>query len=508
MTVDEASRRDFLRWLARSGAGLVAVGAAPALLAPRAAAAGNDVVVLLGGTVIDATGAPPRRDTAVVLAGDRITWLGPAAHLPAPAGAQVVDCRGKYVLPGLHDMHTHGADLEQLFPALHLANGVTAVREMWGYPENRATRDKIERGELLGPRITLASSIVDGPVSLLEPPVTKVATDAEARAAVRTARAEGAAFVKVYSYLPREPFLAIADECRKLGLPFAGHWSFRMTMAESSDLGQRSFEHFFGVPIDTSTRRDELLGVLAATPFDPAAPRNFFNTYRELDRQAALAPSQARTAAFFGKLSANGSRLCPTMVLNRAMTLPADTYTHDPRLKYVPRDIREFWADRIKLYSPVTPAEIAQQKAYLEARFALIAAADQAGVGFLGGTDCLNPYSFPGFGLHDELDILVEAGLSPMRALQTVTRDAACFLGQGATSGTVSVGKVADLVVLDANPLEDIGAVRRIDTVVTRGRVLGRAKLTQMLADVEAAANASTARSLTWSGRLPVQGCC
>lgn len=505
MVVDEASRRDFLRWLAVSGAGLVAAGAAPAVLAQQAAASGAGVVVLLGGTVIDATGAPPRRDTAVVLVGDRISWIGPAAHLPA-TGAVVLDCRGKYIVPGLRDMHTHGSDFEQLFPALHLANGVTAIREMWGYPENRATRDKIERGELLGPRMTLASSIVDGPVSLLEPPVTKVATDAEARAAVHTARAEGAAFVKVYSYLPREPFLAIADECRKLGLPFAGHWPFRMTLGESSDAGQRSFEHFFGVPIDTSTRRDELLGVLAATSFDPAAPRDFFNLYRELDRQAALTPSPARTQEFFGQLAANGTWLCPTMVLNRAMALPADTYAHDPRLKYLPPDIREFWAQRIKLYSPVTPEEIAQQQAYLQARFELIGAAHRAGVGFLGGTDCLNPYSFPGFGLHDELGVLVDAGLSPLRALQTVTRDAACFLGEGDTAGTVSVGKVADLVVLDANPLDDIGAVRRIDAVVTRGRVLDRVKLAKMLADVEAAANGATQRS--WSGRLPVQGCC
>lgn len=506
MVVDEASRRDFLRWLAMSGAGLVAAGVAPAVFAQQAAASGAGIVVLLGGTVIDATGAPPRRDTAVVLVGDRIGWVGPAAHLPPVAGAVVLDCRGKYVIPGLRDMHTHGLDFEQLFPALHLANGVTAIREMWGYAENRATRDKIERGELLGPRITMASSIVDGPVSLLEPPVTKVATDAEARAAVRTARAEGAAFVKVYSYLPREPFLAIADECRELGLPFAGHWSFRMTLGESSDAGQRSFEHFFGVPIDTSTRRDELLGVLAATPFDPATPRDFFNLYRELDRQAALAPSQARTQAFFAKLVANDTWLSPTMMLNRVMTLPADTYAHDPRLKYLPPDIRTFWADRVKLYSPVTPEEIAQQEDYLQTRLELIGAARRAGVRFLGGTDCLNPYSFPGFGLHDELGILVEAGLSPLQALQTVTRDAAGFLGEGDTAGTVSVGKVADLVVLDANPLADIGAVRRIDTVVTRGRVLDRATLAKMLADVEAAANGPAQRS--WSGRLPVQGCC
>ncbi|MBD0324687.1 MAG: hypothetical protein ICV72_15080 [Aldersonia sp.] len=152
MTSGEASRRDFLRWLALSGAGLAAAGVAPAVFAQEAAAAGTDVVVVLGAVVVDGTDHSAREQAAVVLVGDRIAWVGPAGHLPALDGAQVVDGRGKYVIPGLTDMHTHGSEFETFFPPLHIANGVTAIREMWGYPENRATRDKIERGELIGGR--------------------------------------------------------------------------------------------------------------------------------------------------------------------------------------------------------------------------------------------------------------------------------------------------------------------------------------------------------------------
>ncbi|MFJ7212037.1 amidohydrolase family protein [Amycolatopsis sp. NPDC098790] len=501
----EANRRDFLRWLAAAGAGLATAGIAPAVFAREAAAAGSDVVVVLGATLIDGTDGPPLPDAAVVLVGDRIAWTGPAAHLPSPAGVRTVDGRGRYLVPGLWDLHTHGLDLETVFPPLYLANGVTGIREMWGYAENRATRDKIARGELAGPRVVMGSSIVDGPVSMLEPPVTRVTTAAEARAAVRTALAEGADFVKVYSYLGAEAFTAIADECRRAGLPFAGHWPYRVPQPAASDAGQHSLEHLFGVPLYTSAHRDEFVRTLAATPFDPADPRAFFVTARELDRRATEAYSPWRAQEFFARLAGNGTRLTPTMVVNKVMCSPADTYAHDPRLKYIPGDVRDNWAEQVRIRTPVTPEEVARQDVYFHAQVELAGAAHRAGVALLAGTDCLNPYVFPGFSLHDELAHLVDAGLSPRRALQVATRDAAAFLGRSATAGTITPGKVADLVLLDANPLADIGAVRRIDTVVAAGRVYGRAALDRMLAGVEAATSAgANARSVG----LPVRSCC
>ncbi|WP_329054748.1 amidohydrolase family protein [Amycolatopsis sp. NBC_01488] len=504
----EANRREFLRWLATAGAGLAAAGIAPALFAQDAAAAGLAVVVVRGATLVDGTGGPDRPDSAVVLVGDRIAWTGPAGALPPLAGAQVVDGRGRYLIPGLWDMHTHGLDYEEIFPPLFLANGVTGIREMWGYAENRATRAKIARGELLGPRVVMGSSILDGPVSLLTPPVTKVATPAEGRAAVRAAADLGDDFVKVYFYLPAEVFVAIADECRALGLPFGGHWPYRVGQVDAARAGLRSFEHLFGLPIATSSRRDELLAVLAATPFDPAAPRDFFNLARELDRQATQAYDPATAAGHFAALARHGTWLSPTLAVNRVISSPAAAFAHDVRLKYVPQDLRDYWADRITLFAPTTPQQIAQQHAYFEALQRLVVAASEAGVGLIGGTDCENPYVYPGFSLHDELELLVQAGLSPRRALRMVTRDAAAYLGREATAGTVTPGKVADLVLLDANPVADIRAVRRVHTVVTAGRVLDRAALDGLLAGVEAAANRPPAAGNARSARLPVRGCC
>ncbi len=501
----EANRRDFLRWLTTAGAGLAAAGVAPAVFAQDAAAAGSGVVVVRGVTVVDGTDGPARPGSAVVLVGERIAWVGPTAEVPRCGSARIIDGRGRFLIPGLWDMHAHGIDYEDIWPPLFLANGVTGIREMQGYTENRVTRDKIAAGALVGPRVVLASGIFDGPVSLLGPPLVQVSTAEEARAAVLAAVAERSDFVKVYCYLPRDAFVAIADECRRHGLPFAGHWPYRLHVLEAARAGQRSFEHNFGLPIATSSRRDEFLTRLDAKPFDAKAPRDFFNLARELDRQAAQAYHPATAARHFAGLEAAGSRLSPTFAVNRVISRPAGAFAHDPRNKYVPRAVLDLWADRLPLFTPVTSEQIARQEAYFEAQLRLVGEAHRAGVGILGGTDCMNPYVYPGFSLHDELDFLVAAGLGPRKALQTVTRDAAAFLGRAATAGTITPGKVADLVLLDADPLADIRAVRRIDTVVTAGRVLDRATLDKMLADAEAAANRpATARSV----RLPVHGCC
>lgn len=496
-TRGQASRREFLRWVSLSGVGIAVGSAVPAALASGAQAAdGADITVLAHGTVIDGTGARPRPDTTVVLVGDRIVWAGAHREVPVPAGARVVDVRGKFVIPGLWDMHTHGSDMEDIFPPLHIANGVTGIREMWGYAENRATRDKIERGELLGPRVVMASSIIDGPVTLLGPPVTQVGTEAEARAAVRTAQAEGSDFVKVYSYLPAAPWAAILDEASRLGLPVGGHWSYRTRLVAAAEAGQRSFEHLFGLSFATSSREEEFLRTLDATPFDPADRRRFFNLARELERQSAESYHPAKAARVFAKLARAGSWQSPTLAVLRVVSSPADTFANDPRLKYVPGWVRDFWKDRLGLFAPSTPEQIVQYRAFFQAQMRLVGEAHAGGVGIIGGTDCLNPYVFPGFAVHDELTMLVRAGLSPMSALQTVTRDAARYLGRERTMGTVTAGKVADLVVLDRNPLADIRNTQSIHAVVTRGRLIDAAERQRMLAAVEEAAGQPAAPAL------------
>lgn len=451
-------------------------------------------------TVVDGTDGPPQCDVSVVLVGDRIVYVG--VHAVVPDGAKVVDARGKFVIPGLWDMHTHYAYSEDIFIPLHIANGVTGIREMWGYPEVFAVHRKIESGQLLGPRMEIAGSLTDGPNSVWAPMATVVSNEAEARAAAQQAKIDGGHFIKAYSYLAADTLTALIDEGRKIGLPTAGHLPWRLPAGPTSDAGMRCFEHLYGMPISTSYRQDDILRKLTETQIDPANPRAFYNTARELDRQATLTHDRAKAARLYEKFARNGTWQSPTLTVLRVMSSPADTFTGDPRLKYIPADLKAYWADVIKVWAPKTPEQIAQQRDFLEFRQHMVATMDRAGVGIIGGTDCGNPYTLPGFGAHDELSLLVDSGLTPKRALQTMTRDVARFLGKEHAMGTVTAGKVADLVVLDADPLRDIRNSTKVHAVVARGRLITKEQRQKILADVEAAANKPAPKLAT-----PACGC-
>lgn len=506
------SRRELLRWLA--GGGLAVTAAA----LPTAAAAAvsvedgllDEILLIRDATVIDATGAPPKPRCSVLVIGDRIVAVSQLLNLDLPLGVRVVDGRGKYVIPGLWDMHTHGTELERISPALQLVNGVTGIREMFGgYPEVRSIRDRMASGAVLGPRMLLASSIIDGPVSLLPPPVTKVSTPAEAVAAVRFAAEDGADFIKVYSYLTPELLAAIAGEAGRVGLPFGGHLPYRVPAGTASDLGLRSFEHLFGLGFACTRDEPRYRGMIADLPIDPANPRLFFDTVRNWDREALADLDPTRAAALYERFRRNDSWHCPTMWANSVLSTPVGAFDGDPRLRYMPAEFAQMWADRHRLFAPSTPTAIAEQARYVEDRLSLIGAMHRAGVGVLPGTDCLNPYVYPGFSTHDELRLLVRAGLSPMSALRAATADSARYLGLHHTMGTVRAGNVADLVVLDADPLADIRNTQCINAVVTKGRLLRRSRLDAMLAEVEQAATEPLfavdgfASGSRWAGRMP-----
>lgn len=475
------NRRDFLAWAARCGVGLAAAGAAiPATADPIS------VTLLRRVTVIDGTGARPRRNASVLIVGERIVAVG-GPDLPVPPHARVLDRPGRYVIPGLWDMHVHGAALETIVPPLCLVNGVTGIREMWGFaPSSYELRDRVARGELLGPSMVVASPIIDGPGSVLFGSV-QVRTEAEARAAVRDAAAASADFVKVYPFLDRTLLSAIADESRAVGLRFAGHATDRLSVAETSDLGQHSFEHLYGMTIAVSSREQEFRRRIDELRPDPENPYAWFGAVRDMEIEASATPSRAKTAALAARLRRNGSWQSPTLVTMRVFSSPAETYEGDEKMKYLPPFYESYWAQSIRQVAPVTPEQIARHAEYFAARLRLVGELHRYGAGFLLGTDAGNPYTFPGFSLHEELALLVEAGLSPLAALQAGTRDAARFLGI-ADGGTVQPGRTADLVVLDADPLRDIRNTACIDTVVTRGRVLTKPDRERMLVEVERAA--------------------
>lgn len=441
-------------------------------------------------TVIDATGAPAKADTTVVITDGRISSIGPSAQLKTPEAAQIVDATGKFLIPGLWDMHVHWY-LERYLP-LFIANGVTGVRQMWGVPLHQQWRDRIERGELVGPRMVIASKIVDGPKPIW-PGSTTASDENQGREAVVEAKRTGADFIKVYSLLPREAFLGIADEAKKQGISFAGHVPLSVALSEASDMGMKSVEHLTGVFSACSSREDELLKA-AREAVDAAAisenPMSVLHQPRALEfiRMAYESYSAEKAVALFAKLKKNGTWQCPTLtVLHHTAFIDDPALANDPRLKYIPARVKGTWDPAKDPRFKDRPADSLElEKKAFPKKLEVVGAMQRAGVGILAGTDVLNPYCMPGFSLHDELGFLVQAGLTPMEALQSATIAPARFLEKEADLGTVETGKLADLVLLRENPLLEIRNTQKIDAVIVRGRLFERTALDEMLTQAEA----------------------
>lgn len=481
--VDSWSRAEFLKLLAGGALG-AAVGSALAG-AQAQADDGAPVRVLTGATLINGTDAAPLPDAVIALAGDRIVAVGRRADFPLPPGIPTVDLAGKFVIPGLWDMHVHQTEAERIFPPLHVVNGVTGIREMWGTPGTHDLRRRIELGQAFGPRMVVASNIIDGPHGIW-PGSQMVATEAEGRAAVRQAQREGADFVKVYSMLGRETYLAIADEAHRAGIRFAGHVPTQVSVGEAVDAGQHTLEHMIGMLVATSSRAAELHAELRG--IDPSELKA--GTFAPLLEQAAAQTfSPEVAAALANQITQRGSWLSPTLVvMQRFLSGGTPGDPHDDRLRYMPPSVRTWWQNLGA--QPDSPPIRAALQANHRARVQVLGVMHAAGVGIVAGTDCANPFVFPGFALHEELELLVQAGLSPLRALQAATRDAARCLGMEHVTGTVEPGKFADLVVLEADPLAAITNTTRIHAVVSRGRYLGPDDRARILRDVEAAAAA------------------
>jgi imidazolonepropionase-like amidohydrolase len=448
-------------------------------------------LVLTHVTIIDATGAPAQPDMTVVIRGDRISEIGKSGTIQAPQGAHVVDAKGKFLIPGVWDMHVHWLHKDYL--PLFIANGVTGIRIMWGDPMHHQWRQEIAQGTLVGPRMAIASPIVDGPKPIW-PGSTAVGTADEGRQAVIQSKKDGADFIKVYSRLPRDAYFAIADEAKKQGIPFAGHVPGPVSVIEASDAGQKSIEHFTGILEACSTREEELrkAGEEAWSKLPPGQAFPSRATVYALGRQRLETFSPEKANALFAHLARNHTWQCPTLTVLRNMAFIKDTAIHDdPRVKYMPPEMISGWnpKDDFRLNDKTDEDFELGRAAYRKLK-ELVGPMHRAGVEFLAGTDVLNPYCFPGFSLHDELTLLVEAGLSPMEALQAATLNPARYLGQDKDLGTVEKGKIADLVLLDASPLDDIGNTRKIDAVVVSGKLHPKADLQKMLADVEALAAA------------------
>jgi hypothetical protein len=484
------SRRNVLRAGLATGAGAV-IGLTQS--APTAAAK-RSVIAFVGVTVIDTTGGPPRPDQTVVVEGDRIIGLGGRRDVRVPHGATVVDGTGRFLIPGLCDMHVHSDVYESIIPPLYIANGITTVREMSGADHLHRWRDQVEAGSLLGPRSIIASPLIDGAPSLWAGlnavSYIEVTSEPEARAAVRRVVRDGADFVKVYSRLSPQAYFAVVDEARRQQVPFVGHCPDNVPITEASQAGQRSLEHMWGTWFSTSSREAEIRRAIAEIRIEPGDYNSWFNQMHPLNWLAAHSYHPGKAAAVFAGFVANQSTQVPTLIAMRAIAMPDEVSRTDKRLKYLPAvTAEEWWWALDELFEAGRgPTEVAQHRELFDRQLRLVDEMRRAGVPMLAGTDTATPGCFPGFALHDELSLLVRAGLTPMQALQAATLEPARFLGRQDHEGTIRRGNLANLVLLDANPLEDIRNTQRIRAVVVRGRFISDKERERMLAEVEAAA--------------------
>jgi len=356
-------------------------------------------------------------------------------------------------------MHFHldpqGSDLHTL-----AANGITGIREMYsGIPIGTLAA---WRASPENPRIAVAG-FLDGPlmrVSASTPDAYAVATADEARLAVDLLKAGGADFLKVYNSLPRNAYFEIAKQSKRLGIPFAGHVPEAVSPAEASEAGQHSQEHLINILLACSTREEELRGQRISTMNDPAIsaveralqlgfpdPQGLFDSYDD-----------AKASALFKTFVKNDTWQTPTLALLQSFVADRDRARRTLYMQDLSPESLDMWMARISTL--------------LDRYKKLVRDMQRAGVEFLAGTDTGPNNPVPvGIGLHDELELLVESGFTPMEALQTATRNPARYFGTLKEMGTIEPGKLADLVLLTANPLEDIRNTRKIKTVVLRGRI-------------------------------------
>lgn len=472
---------------------------APRPQAPPAPA----TVVIQGATVIDGTDALPAIGT-VILRDGMVAAILPA-DAAVPDGAQVIDGRGRYLIPGLWDMHVHLATrpepqiAERIMLPLFVAHGIVGVRDMGGPPDRvLALRAQPAAGLSPAPRIITPGPFLDGPGDD-DPLFRRILSSTDAAATVRDLSAAGVDFFKVQSGLTAEAHAALARAARARQAVFAGHVPLAMTAAAVADSGQRSIEHispalvgdagllFACSPRETALRT-ELLAIERDRP--SAKPGEIAAREHELRRALVQSFDPARARMLGARLQAAGVWIVPTLVWSNSLRpfTPADDGSALP-MEYVPAATRTRWMEgRRRFMASLTAADFTAAREVARVSAEAVVALHEGGAAVLAGTDTMDAFVLPGISLHQELALLVRAGLTPLAALQSATLRAAEYRGTAAIEGSIMPGRRADLVLLDADPLRDIANLSRVRAVIIGGRVHARPDLDALLAQTRTAA--------------------
>lgn len=461
-------------WLAAIGLSLTApVGAQE-----------QEGTLLTNVTIVNVEDGTLSPDQSVLIEGTHIAAVGP--NVAASPKVERVDAEGRFLIPGLWDSHVHifssATEPDTAFP-LYLINGVTGVRDMgalWPIAEQKALQARVESGDLLGPRLVLSGAWVDASPGSW-PGMFLADTPKEARSVVARVADEGWAAVKSYSMLDEPTYLAIAEATEEAALPLVGHIPEQVALRTAIEAGQNGMEHFGRIPMACSTEEEAMLDALRSAMSAGGSQEQIFAVMASRSRIILETWDEARCAAILSKTAEADLHVSPTLVV-------ADFYLGNwpsadtPRMRMLPEAVREAWGKpdfRLEAMTDEVRA-LAQDSIALDRRTFLMA--HRAGVPMLASSDAsfANPYLFHGFSLLDELDLHVEIGLTPREALYTATVAPPRFFGLPDQDGTIAAGRRADLVLLDANPLEGLAALRRPSAVIAGGRMLGRADLNAM----------------------------
>ena len=459
-------------------------------------------LVIEHATLIDGTDAPPKANMSVAVKGEQIVAVALTADLGRvnPSAARV-DARGKYLIPGLWDMHAHlyGYN-EHAFP-LYLANGITTIRELGGdLSQGVRFRSEIRAKRMLGPTMLIAGPTLDADYLVRGVIGTPFAGGramvadslSGARMVDRLARA-GVDLIKVHSMTPRAAYFAILAQAQRHGLPVAGHIPDSIAPHEALAAGQRTIEHDFRLSLGMSPAEPAITRwMLAAMQRHIDSTQTHPNYERLFALRLAADDSGRRTfdsataAAFAARAAQASVWLDPTLAVTESMVRVNDpSIRQRPEFKYIPQAARLIEEGPPPAAHPTVAQLESARREWLDV-LAMYRPLVKAGVKFVAGSDVPVLPLVPGFSIHWELEELVAMGLTPSQAIQAATHNAAAAAGKLELVGTVERGKTADLVLLDADPLSSIGNTRRIQAVVTRGRLLDRGALDQMLAAAEA----------------------
>jgi len=429
-------------------------------------AAGADSTAFVNVNVLPMTEETVLRGRTVVVTDGRIAAIGDVETTIVPDDAQVVDGTDRFLMPGLAEMHGHvtgtgSQETERLF-GLFLANGVTTVRGMLGRPSHLELRERLASGRTLGPRLVTSGPSLNG---------DSVDSPDHGERLVRDQHAAGYDFLKIHPGLTRAEFLAIAATARELGMPFAGHVPEDVGVSLALESGIATIDHL-----------DGYMAMLIPADRDPTGGvGGFFGLW------LAEIADKSRIPAVVAETLSAGTWNVPTESLfeHSANDVAPAALAERAEMKYVPRaTVRQWMRAKQRLLDDRNFDRAVADRA-IELRRELIYELHSAGAGLLLGSDSPQRFNVPGFALHRELGYLVASGLTPFEALRTGTVNPAVFFGAGDERGTVEIGKAADLVLLDENPLEDIANSARVHGTMVRGRWLSRQVLDRMLARAE-----------------------